>query len=361
MLYHFLYPLSETYPYLNLFKYITFRTGGATLTALALSLAYGKPLIAYLRKVQGKGQPIRSDGPQTHFAKQGTPTIGGVLIILSVLISVFLWADLTNPFIHSVVGVFAGFGLIGFADDYAKIKYRNSKGVPGKIRLLFGFLISSIAAWWICVNTPEALQTGLAIPLFKDLMIPLGFFFIPFAAFVTVGTANAVNLTDGLDGLASGSVIIAAGAFAIIAYLVGHSYFANYLKLYHILGSGELALFCGALIGACMGFLWFNAPPAEMFMGDTGSLALGGALGVVAVATKHEIVLMIIGGMFVAETVSVILQVAGFKMTGQRLFRMAPLHHHFEKKGWPETKVVIRFWILSVILALIGLSTLKVR
>lgn len=361
MLYHVLYPLSEAQPLLNVFKYITFRSGGALLTALFLSLLFGRRFIAYLRQTQGKGQPIRSDGPESHFSKRGTPTIGGALILFSVLVSTLLWTDLTNPFIYAVLGVFVGFGLIGFADDYAKVSKSNTKGVPGKIRLLVGFLISGAAAALISYNTPEALQTGLALPMFKEIILPLGFFFIPFAAFVTVGAANAVNLTDGLDGLASGAMIIAVGAFALIAYLTGHAQFSDYLQLHYIPGAGELSVFCGALIGGCLGFLWYNAPPAEVFMGDTGSLALGAALGTVAVVTKHELVLIIIGGIFVAETVSVILQVAGFKMTGQRLFRMAPLHHHFEKKGWPETKVVVRFWIICFVLALAGLSTLKLR
>jgi phospho-N-acetylmuramoyl-pentapeptide-transferase len=361
MLYHLLYPLSHHYAFFNLFQYITFRSGGALLTALMIALFLGKPMIAFLRAKQGKGQPIRSDGPQTHLSKAGTPTIGGALILVSLGISILLWCDLFNPYVWTISGVTFGFGLIGFVDDYLKVTKSNVKGVSGRVRLLFGMILGLVAAWVIFSHSPNGNQGLVSLPFTANLGLSLGVFFLPFVAFVILGTANAVNLTDGLDGLATGPVIIAAGAYAMIAYFTGNVNFANYLNIPYVVGVGEVTILLSALIGACLGFLWFNAPPALVFMGDTGSLALGGALGVTAAVTRHEIVLIIIGGLFVAETVSVILQVAGFKMTGKRIFRMAPLHHHYEQKGWPETRVVVRFWILAFILALIGLATLKIR
>ena len=361
MLYNLLYPLSDDFGPLNLFRYITFRTGGAILTALIISFVLGPYLIAWLKRRQGEGQPIRGDGPETHFKKKGTPTMGGLMILVAVIVSTLLWGDLDNAYIWIVMLVTLGFGAIGFGDDYLKLTKRNPKGLPGRIKLIAQIGVATTAAVLIAAVTPEPLSQGLAIPFFKDVLIQLGFFFLPFAVFVMVGASNAVNLTDGLDGLAIVPVMIAAGCFAMIAYLVGNSIFANYLQLHYVPRSGELTVFCGALVGASLGFLWFNAPPAMVFMGDTGSLSVGGALGAISVVTKHEIVLAIVGGLFVLETVSVIVQVASFKLTGKRVFRMAPLHHHFEKKGWAEPTVVIRFWIIAVILALVGLSTLKLR
>ncbi len=362
MLFNLLYPLADEYGFLNVFRYLTFRTGGAVLTALLVSFIFGQPLINWLRSQQKAGQPIRADGPETHIVtKQGTPTMGGFLILLGMGVGTLLWADLTNGYIWSVLLVTLGFGAIGFADDYLKVSQRSSHGLPGKLKILLEILIAVAAAAWITRLTREPLAASLTVPFFKDFLLYLGWFFIPFAAFVMVGASNAVNLTDGLDGLAIVPVIIAAATFAFIAYLVGNKVFAEYLQLQFVPGAGELAVFCGALIGAGLGFLWFNAPPAMVFMGDTGSLAMGGALGSVAVVTKHELVLAIVGGLFVLETVSVIVQVVSFKLTGRRVFRMAPLHHHFEQKGWAEPTVVIRFWIIALILALIGLSTLKLR
>lgn len=361
MLYHLLYPLSHQYAFFNLFQYITFRSGGALLTALMIALFIGKPFIAYLRLKQGKGQPIRSDGPQTHLSKAGTPTIGGALILISFAISMLLWCDLFNPYVWTVAGVTFGFGLIGFADDYLKVSRSNVKGVSGKLRLFIGMIIGLIAACVIYYYSPDGKAGVVSLPFTAELSLYLGVFFLFFVAFIVVGTANAVNLTDGLDGLATGPVIIAASAYALIAYFTGNINFANYLNITYVAGVGEVTVLLSALIGGCIGFLWFNAPPALVFMGDTGSLALGGALGITSAITRHEIVLVIIGGLFVAETISVILQVGGFKMTGKRIFRMAPLHHHYEQKGWPETRVVVRFWILAFMLALIGLATLKIR
>lgn len=358
MLYDWLAPYASEYGFLNLFRYITFRTGGALFTALFISFIFGPRIINWLKVKQKKGQPIRSDGPQSHIVeKAGTPTMGGFLILLSLAGGTLLWADLTNPYIWAVLIVTLGFGIIGFADDYIKVTRQSSDGVSGKLKLLLEIMVTGIAAWLIA----QYQDPTLAVPFFKDTMINLGLFYIPFAMFVMIGTGNAVNLTDGLDGLATMPVIIAAGAFGFIAYLVGNSVYSDYLGVPGIPGAGELAVFLGALIGAGLGFLWYNAPPAMVFMGDTGSLSLGGALGSVAVITKHELVLVIIGGIFVMETVSVIVQVASFKLTGKRVFRMAPIHHHFEEKGWAEPTIVIRFWIISVILALIGLATLKLR
>ena len=362
MLYHLLVPLAEDFTIFNVFRYLTFRSGAAVMTALLISFLLGPRIIAWLRVRQREGQPIRSDGPASHLlTKQGTPTMGGLMILLAITISTLLWADLTNGFVWAVLVVTCGFGLVGFADDFLKLTRRNPKGLPGRAKLVVQILIAGGAAIWIVVLSPVEIETHLAIPFLKSVFLNLGWFFVPFAVFVMVGASNAVNLTDGLDGLAIVPVMIAAGCFALIAYLVGNSVFANYLQLHYVAGSGELAVFCAALVGASLGFLWFNAPPAMVFMGDTGSLSCGGALGGIAVVTKHELVLAIIGGLFVLETVSVIVQVISFKLTGRRVFRMAPLHHHFEQKGWAEPTIVIRFWIVASILALAGLSTLKLR
>ncbi len=362
MLFNLLPPLAEDYFVFNLFRYLTFRTGGAVITALILSFLLGPRIIAWLKSKQGEGQPIREDGPEGHLlTKKGTPTMGGFLILLAITISTLLWADLTNRYVWAVLLVTVGFGTIGFFDDYMKLTQRSSEGLPGRLKLLIQVIIGTAAALWISYIAPPEMATHLAVPFFKDLLINLSWFFVPFAVFVMVGASNAVNLTDGLDGLAIVPVMIAAGCFAFIAYLVGNTIFSSYLEVHYIPGTGELAVFCGALVGASLGFLWFNAPPAMVFMGDTGSLSCGGALGSIAVVTKHELVLGIIGGLFVLETVSVIVQVASFKLTGRRVFRMAPLHHHFEKKGWAEPTIVIRFWIIASILALAGLSTLKLR
>ena len=353
--------LSDGGDLFNLFRYITFRAGGAFLTALVFGFLFGQPLINVLRRKQGKGQPIRDDGPETHFAKQGTPTMGGLLIVGALLTSTLLWARLDNPFIWIVLFVTMSFAAIGFMDDYAKVSKQTSQGVPGRVRLLLGFAIAAVAAFWAAQVHPADLQNQLALPVFKDTLINMGFLFVPFAMIVIVGAANAVNLTDGLDGLAIMPVMIAAGTLGVIAYAVGRVDFTEYLDVHYVPGTGEILIFTAGLFGGGLGFLWYNAPPAAVFMGDTGSLALGGALGAIAVATKHEIVLAIVGGLFVVEALSVIIQVAYFKSTGKRVFLMAPIHHHYEKKGWAESTIVIRFWIISLILALIGLATLKVR
>ncbi len=358
---YWLTALSDGGDFFNLFRYITFRTGGAFMTALIFGFIFGLPLINVLRKRQGKGQPIRTDGPEGHFVKAGTPTMGGLLIVGALLTSTLLWARLDNPFIWIVLFVTIAFGAIGFADDYAKVSKQHHDGVPGKVRLALGFVIAGIAAYWAAAYHPEALQYQLALPVFKNTLINLGFFFIPFAMIVIVGAANAVNLTDGLDGLAIMPVMIAASALGVIAYVVGRTDFTEYLDVHYVEGTGEIMIFVAGLVGGGLGFLWYNAPPAAVFMGDTGSLALGGALGAIAVATKHEIVLAIVGGLFVVEAMSVIIQVLYFKRTGKRVFLMAPIHHHFEKKGWAEPQIVIRFWIIALILAMIGLATLKVR
>src|SRR6056297_3629130 len=353
--------LSDGGDIFNLFRYITFHAGGAFLTALIFGFLFGRPLINVLRKRQGKGQPIRDDGPENHATKSGTPTMGGLLIVGALMTSSLLWARLDNPYVWLVLFVTLAFALIGFADDYAKVTKQTTSGVPGRVRLLIGFCIAGIAAFWASAFHPPELQYELAFPFFKDALLNMGLFFIPFAMFVVVGAANAVNLTDGLDGLAVMPVMIAASALGIIAYAVGRVDFTEYLEVHYVPGSGEILIFTAGLIGGGLGFLWYNAPPAAVFMGDTGSLALGGALGAIAVSTKHEIVLAIVGGLFVAEAVSVIIQVAYFKATGKRVFLMAPIHHHFEKQGWAEPQIVIRFWIISLILALIGLATLKLR
>ncbi len=341
----------------NLIRYQSFRSGAALMTALAVGLMIGPRFILMLRVRQGKGQPIREDGPKTHFAKRGTPTMGGLMILISLLVAMFLWMDLTNPFVLACLAVTLGFGVIGFLDDYDKITKRSHKGISGKARLLAEFAVAGVAAWIIV----SQISTNLYVPFLSKRYIPLGYFYYVFAAVVIVGAGNAVNLTDGLDGLATMPVIIAAGTFAIIAYLTGRVDYANYLGIPHVPRAGELAILCAGIMGAGLGFLWFNAPPAAVFMGDTGSLALGGALGAIAVAAHHEIVLAIVGGLFVLEAASVIIQVFFYKRTGKRVFRMAPIHHHFEQLGWAEPTVVIRFWIISIVLAVIGLSTLKLR
>ena len=358
---YWLTALSDGGDFFNLFRYITFRAGGAFMTALIFGFLFGRPLIDVLRRTQGKGQPIRSDGPEGHLLKAGTPTMGGLLIVGALVTSTLLWARLDNAYIWMVLFVTLSFGLIGFADDYAKVSKQNVAGVPGKIRLLLGFVIAAIAAAWASWAHPPELQMELAFPVFKNALLYLGWFFVPFAMIVIVGSANAVNLTDGLDGLAIMPVMIAGSALGIIAYTVGRVDFTEYLDVHYVPGTGEIVIFVAGLVGGGLGFLWYNAPPAAVFMGDTGSLALGGALGAIAVATKHEIVLAIIGGLFVVEALSVIIQVLYFKRTGKRVFLMAPIHHHYEKKGWAEPQIVIRFWIISLILALVGLATLKLR
>jgi phospho-N-acetylmuramoyl-pentapeptide-transferase len=357
-----LLPHADRIAFFRLFKYLTFRSGGAVLTALFVAFVIGPALIRWLKQKQGKGQPIRADGPQRHVVeKQGTPTMGGLLILLPTVAATLLWADLSNPYVWIVLLVTAGYGVLGFADDYLKVTRRSTGGVSGWLRLLVEFGIAFVATWLIMrLETPE-LSGKLAIPFLKSALVPFSFGFIVVGGFVIAGAANAVNFTDGLDGLAIVPVMIAAATFLLIAYLVGNVKFADYLQLHYIVGAGELTVFLAALVGAGLGFLWYNAPPAMVFMGDTGSLPLGGALGAVAVAVKHEIVLAIVGGLFVLETVSVIVQVVSFKLTGKRVFRMAPIHHHYEQLGWKEPTIVIRFWIVAVVLALIGLSSLKLR
>ncbi|EDL48673.1 phospho-N-acetylmuramoyl-pentapeptide-transferase [Erythrobacter sp. SD-21] len=355
-----LYLLAEYFNFeglFNLVRYQTARAGATLLTALIIGLFIGPRFIDMLRVRQGKGQPIREDGPQTHLAKVGTPTMGGLMILVSLFISLMLWMDLSNPFIWACLAVTGGFGLIGFLDDYDKVSKASHKGVSGKVRLLLEFAVAGIASYLIV----SQINTFVYVPFVNDFGIELGPLYYVFAATVIVGAGNAVNLTDGLDGLATMPVIIAAGTFAVIAYLVGRVDYSEYLGIPYVEGAGELAIFCAAIMGAGLAFLWFNAPPAAVFMGDTGSLALGGALGAIAVATHHEIVLAIVGGLFVFEALSVIIQVFWFKRTGRRVFRMAPIHHHFEQLGWSESKVVIRFWIVAIVLALLGLATLKLR
>lgn len=355
-----LYLIAETLGFpgvLNLVRYLSFRSGGAVATALLLGLIIGPWFIGWLRVRQGKGQPIRSDGPQTHLAKVGTPTMGGLMILTSMTLSILLWMDLRNPFVWACLFVTLGFAAIGFLDDYDKVRKASTAGVPGRVRLLLEFVIAGIASWLIIRET----GTQLYVPFFSNVAIDLGPFYVVFAAFTIVAFGNAVNLTDGLDGLATMPVIIASVAFMVIAYLAGNAKFAGYLGIPYVAGAGDLAILCGAIAGAGLAFLWFNAPPAAVFMGDTGSLALGGALGAIAVTAHHEIVLGIIGGLFVVEALSVIIQVFFYKRTGKRVFKMAPIHHHFEQLGWAEATVVIRFWIVALVLALAGLSTLKLR
>src|SRR5262245_10267267 len=347
---------------LNLFRYLTVRTGGAMFTAGVFVFLFGPWFIDHLRVKQGKGQPIRTDGPQSHLVtKKGTPTMGGLIILLGILTSTLLWANLGNPHVWIVLGVTLTFGGVGFYDDYLKVTRQTHAGFSGKIRFALEAVIAGVACYFLMSLGREPFASSLTFPFFKDLVLPLGWAFILFGAFIIVGAGNAVNLTDGLDGLAIGPVMIAAGCFGVFSYVVGNAFLTDYLQLHYVAGTGELAILCGAVIGAGLGFLWFNAPPASIFMGDTGSLALGGLLGSIAVATKHEIVLAIVGGLFVLEAVSVIVQVVSFKLTGKRVFRMAPLHHHFEQQGWTEPQIVIRFWIIAIVLALVGLSTLKLR
>ncbi len=360
-MFYWLTSLSDGGDFFNLFRYITFRAGGAFLTALIFGFMFGKPLINVLRRKQGKGQPIRSDGPEGHFAKVGTPTMGGLLIVGALTTSTLLWARLDTAYVWMVLFVTLSFAALGFADDYAKVRKQNTAGVSGRLRIVIGLIVAGIAGYWASTLHPADLTNQLAVPVFKDTLINLGILFVPFAIFVIVGAANAVNFTDGLDGLAIVPVMIAAGTFGIISYAVGRIDFSAYLDVHYVPDTGELLIFCMALIGGGLGFLWYNAPPAAVFMGDTGSLALGGALGAIAVAIKHEIVLAVVGGLFVVETLSVIIQVLYFKRTGKRVFLMAPIHHHYEKKGWSEPQIVIRFWIIALILAMVGLATLKVR
>ena len=362
MLYVIFRPLADHLILFNLFRYITFRAGAACLTALIVSFVWGPWVIRWLKSLQPQGQPIRIDGPARHLIeKKGTPTMGGLLILGSLSISTLLWADLRNGYVWPVLFVTLGYGALGFWDDYLKVTKRNTRGIPGRTKLLVQAAVGFIAAVWITALARGPLSTALTFPIFKELALQLGILFPLFGMVVMMGASNAVNLTDGLDGLAIVPTMITASVFTLISYLVGNRIFADYLQLNPVVGAGELAVFCAALVGAGMGFLWFNAPPAKVFMGDIGSLGLGGALGAVAVVTKHEVVLMIVGGLFVVETLSVIIQVFWFKRTGQRVFLMAPLHHHFEKKGWAEPTIVIRFWIISMILALVGLATLKIR
>jgi phospho-N-acetylmuramoyl-pentapeptide-transferase len=359
---YYLSQLGDEVSVLNVFRYITFRTAGATMTALFFIFLFGPAIIAMLRLKQGKGQPIRADGPPSHLlTKAGTPTMGGLMIASGLIVSTLLWANLGSVYVWIVLAVTFAFGLVGFYDDYLKVTRQSHMGFSGKARLTIEFIVASVACFFLAHTGTEPFSTSLTVPFFKDVLINLSWFFIPFGALVIVGAGNAVNLTDGLDGLAIVPVMIAAASFGFIAYLSGNAVFAEYLQIHYVAGTGELAVVCGAVLGAGLGFLWFNAPPAAIFMGDTGSLALGGMLGAIAVATKHEIVLAIVGGLFVLEAASVIIQVASFKLTGKRVFKMAPIHHHFEHLGWKEPQIVIRFWILSVMLALIGLSSLKIR
>jgi len=350
------------FSYFNLFNYISFRTGAAVLTALFFSLIFGEMIIKKLAEFQPIGQPIRDDGPENHILqKVGTPTMGGVLILTSMTISIFLWADLSNKYVWICFISSLIFGIIGFFDDFKKVSFQNSKGVKASTKIILQIFFSIVIVYLIQLIAPKEISTSINFPFFKNFIIDLGIFYFLFGMIIIVGSANAVNLTDGLDGLAIVPVMIVAMSFALIAYVSGNIVFSEYLQINYIRQSGELSVFCGSVIGAALGFLWFNAPPAKVFMGDTGSLAMGSALGTLAIIVKHEIVLAIVGGLFVLETLSVIVQVLSFKITGKRVFRMAPLHHHFEKKGWPESTIVIRFWIITIVLALIGLATLKIR
>jgi phospho-N-acetylmuramoyl-pentapeptide-transferase len=361
-MFYWLADFSDTVSVLNVFRYITTRTGGAMVTAGVFVFLFGPTIIARLRLRQGKGQPIRPDGPKSHIIlKTGTPTMGGLMILTGLVGSTVLWANPSNPYVWVVLGVTLGFGSIGFYDDYLKVTKQTHSGFSARTRLLIEFLIAGAACYAIVSLGRPPMATSLAVPFFKDVLFDLGWFFIAFGAFIVVGAGNAVNLTDGLDGLAIGPVMIAAGCFGAISWAIGNAVFAEYLQVNFVSGAGELAVLCGAILGSGLGFLWFNCPPASIFMGDTGSLALGGLLGTIAVITKHEIVLGIIGGLFVLEAISVIVQVVSFKLTGKRVFKMAPIHHHFEQLGWTEPQIVIRFWIIAVVLALAGLSTLKLR
>jgi phospho-N-acetylmuramoyl-pentapeptide-transferase len=361
MLYNFLSSLAENYSFLNIFKYITFRTGLSVITSFMIVFLIGEPLIRIFKKNQISG-PIRQDGPIDHIIKKsGTPTMGGLIIILGIFLGTFLWADLNNVYVLTVIFISIGFGLLGFIDDLLKIKQKNSRGLNSLLKLLGQIIIGLIAIYILFEHSEHKFLNSLYFPFFKNLILPMGIFSIPFALFIIVGASNAVNLTDGLDGLATVPVMLVALSYTLISYVVGNTIFAEYLKIPYVNGVGELSIFCGAIFGSCLGFLWYNAPPAKIFMGDTGSLSLGGSLAAVAIIVKHEIILAIIGGLFVLETASVIIQVLSFKLTVKRVFMMAPIHHHFEKKGWPESTVVIRFWIIAIILALVGLATLKIR
>jgi phospho-N-acetylmuramoyl-pentapeptide-transferase len=359
---YWLTELAQVHTVFNVFRYITFRTGGAVFTGLLFVFMFGPWIIDNLRLRQGRGQPIREDGPQSHIlTKKGTPTMGGLMILSGLLVSTLLWANLRDPYVWIILGVTIGFGMVGFYDDYLKVTKQSHNAFAGRTRLLIEFIIAAAACYALVVIGRPSQSTSLAVPFFKDVVIDFGWLFLIFAVLVVVGAGNSVNLTDGLDGLAIVPVMIASASFGFIAYVVGNVVISDYLQLRYVAGTGELAVLCGGVLGAGLGFLWFNAPPASIFMGDTGALALGGLLGSVAVATKHEIVLAVIGGLFVLEAISVIVQVISFKLTGKRVFRMAPLHHHFEQMGWTEPQIVIRFWIISVVLALAGLSTLKLR
>jgi phospho-N-acetylmuramoyl-pentapeptide-transferase len=361
-MFYWLTELSDKVSFFNVFRYITFRTGGAIVTALIFVFLFGGPIIDLLRLKQGKGQPIRSDGPQSHLVtKKGTPTMGGLMILSGLMMSTVLWANPKSPYVWVVLGVTLSFGLIGFYDDYLKIIKQTHAGISGRTRLIIEAVIAVVACTALANLGRGPIATSLVFPFFKELVFNLGWAFVLLGAFVIVGAGNAVNLTDGLDGLAIVPVMIAAATIGLISYLAGNAVFAEYLQIHYVAGTGELAVLCGAVIGAGLGFLWFNAPPASIFMGDTGSLALGGMLGTVAVAIKHEIVLAIVGGLFVLEAVSVIVQVVSFKLTGKRVFKMAPIHHHYEQLGWTEPQIVIRFWVVAVVLALAGLATLKLR
>lgn len=361
MLYSFILNFVDTFSFLNVFKYLTVRTGLAMFTSMFVVFLIGTPFISFFstKKIL---DPIREDGPSDHIIKKvDTPTMGGALILTGLFSGTLLWGDLFSPYVWFLIFIVAGFGLLGAYDDYKKIKFKNSSGVSFKFKIIAQIIIAIIGILLLNYFSDHSELKNLHFPFFKNLIINLGWFFIPFSVFIIVGSSNAVNLTDGLDGLATVPVILVASCFAFISYVTGNIVFSNYLQLPYIVGVGEVSIFCGSIIGACLGFLWFNAPPAKIFMGDTGSLALGGSLGAVGIITKHEIVLAITGGLFVLEAVSVIIQVVSFKLTGKRVFKMAPIHHHFEKKGWEESTVVIRFWIISIILAMIGLATLKLR
>ncbi len=361
MLYSFLTSLVDTFSFLNVFKYITFRIGLSVITSLIIIFMIGNPLINYFSKKQITG-PIRQDGPIDHIIKKsGTPTMGGLMILIGIVVSTLLWADLKNTYIWIVLFVCTSLGLLGFLDDYLKIKLKNSIGINAKLKFFWQFMISLIAIISLVYFTDHKTILNLYFPFFKNLILNMGLLFIPFGIFIIIGSSNAVNLTDGLDGLATVPVLLVALSFSLICYLVGNTIFSNYLQIQYVPNVGELSVFCGSIVGSCLGFLWYNAPPAKIFMGDTGSLSLGGSVASVAIIAKHEIVLAIVGGLFVLETASVIIQVLSYKLTGKRVFKMAPIHHHFEKKGWAESTVVIRFWIISIILALIGLATLKLR
>ena len=361
MLYLLILDLIEIYSFLNVFKYLTVRTGLAVFTSLLVVFLIGNPFINFFSTNQIL-DPIREDGPDQHIVKKiGTPTMGGVLILIGLFSGILLWGDLTNIYIWFLIYIVGGYGLLGAFDDYKKVKYKNSSGISFKFKLISQILIAFLGVLFLTYFSENQDLKNLYFPFFKNLILNLGWFFIPFAIFIIVGSSNAVNLTDGLDGLATVPVILVAGCFAFVSYVTGNIVFSEYLQIPYIKGVGEVSVFLGAIIGSCLGFLWFNAPPAKIFMGDTGSLSLGGSLGAVGIITKHEIVLAITGGLFVLEAVSVIVQVISFKMTGKRIFKMAPIHHHYEKKGWPESTVVIRFWIVAIILAMIGLATLKFR